>query len=67
MQSPLKISLKLQKWVVYRTILLEHCRSHVGPLFTKHNILNVFDSFKLELGVFMYKHQTKLNKVTSSN
>ena len=31
---------------------------HTGPLFKKHNVLNVFDTFKLKLGVFMYKHQT---------
>ena len=28
---------------------------------------NIFDSFKLELGVFMYKHQTKLLPQTFSN
>ena len=48
---------KLQKWAI-RTISLEHYRSHTGPLFKKYNVLNVFDTFKLELGVFMYKHQT---------
>ena len=26
-------------------------------IFKKYNVLNVFDTFKLELGVFMYKHQ----------
>ena len=54
---------KLQKWAI-RTISLEHYRSHTGPLFKKHNVLNVFDSFKLGLGVFMYKHQTKLLRQT---
>ena len=29
-------------------------------LFIKHKILKVSDTFKLELGVFMYKHQTNL-------
>ena len=47
---------KLQKWAI-RTISLEHYRSNTSPLFKKHNILNPFDTFKLELGVFMYKHQ----------
>ena len=57
---------KLQKWAI-RTILLQHNRSHTGPLFEKYNVLNVFDSFKLELGVFMYKHQTNLLPQTFSN
>ena len=57
---------KLQKWAI-RTISLQHYRSHTGPLFEKYNVLNVFDSFKLELGVFMYKHQTKLLPKTFSN
>ena len=48
---------KLQKWAI-RTISVEHYRSHTGPLLKKYNVLNVFDTFKLELGVFMYKHQT---------
>ena len=57
---------KLQKWAI-RTISLEHYRSHTGPLFKKHNVLNVIDSFKLELGVFMYKHQTNSLPQTFSN
>ena len=62
-----KTFVKLQKWAI-RTISLEHCRSHTGPLLktttttttttTTNNVLNVFDTFKLELGVFMQKHQT---------
>ena len=44
---------KLQKWAV-RIISNSHYRSHSAPLFQKHNILNVYDSYKLELGVFMY-------------
>ena len=51
--------LKLQKWAI-RTISLDHYKSHTGPLFNKHNVLNVFDTFKLELGVFVYKHQANL-------
>ena len=58
--------IKLQKWAI-RTISLEHYRSHTGPLFNKHNILNVFDTFKLELGVFMYKHQANLLPQAFSN
>ena len=50
--------LKLQKWAI-RTISHEHYRCHTGPLFKKHKILTVQDAFKLELGIFMYKHQTK--------
>ena len=57
---------KLQKWAI-RTISSEHYRCHTGPLFIKHNVLNVFDIFKLELGVFMYKHQTKLLPQMFSN
>ena len=40
-----------------RTISNSHFRSHTGPLFSKFNILNVYDTFKLNLGIFMYKHQ----------
>ena len=57
---------KLQKWAI-RIISLEHYRSHTGPLFKKNNVLNIFDTFKLELGVFMYKHQTNLLPQTFSN
>ena len=46
---------KLQKWAV-RIISNSHYRSHSAPLFQKHDILNVHDSYKLELGVFMYKY-----------
>jgi hypothetical protein len=46
---------KLQKWAV-RTISNSHYRSHSEPLFHKYDILNVFDNYKLELGVFMYKY-----------
>ena len=45
---------KLQKWAV-RIISSCHYRSHSAPLFQKHNILNVYNSYKLELGVFMYQ------------
>ena len=29
-----------------------------GPFIKKNKVLNVFDRFKLELEIFMYKHQT---------
>ena len=44
---------KLQKWAV-RIISNSHYRSHSGPLFQKYNILNVYNTYKLEVGVFMY-------------
>ena len=50
---------RLQKWAV-RTISFEHYRCHSNPLFKKHKILNVYDTFKLDLGVFMYKHHAEL-------
>ena len=46
--------LKLQKWAL-RTISNSHYRAHTSPLFVKYNILNVYDMYKLETGVFMYK------------
>ena len=48
---------KLQKWAI-RTISNSHYRSHTGPLFSKFNVLNVHDTFKLNLGIFMYKHHS---------
>ena len=48
---------KLQKWAI-RTISNSHYRSHTGPLFLKHNILNVYDTYQLSIGIFMYKHHT---------
>ena len=48
---------KLQKWAI-RTISNSHYRSHTGPLFSKYNVLNGHDTFKLNLGIFMYKHHT---------
>ena len=49
--------LKLQKWAI-RTISKSHYRSHTEPLFSKYNVLKVNDTFKLNLGIFMYKHHT---------
>ena len=48
---------KLQKWAV-RTISNSHYRSHSAPLFQSLNILNVYDTYKLEVGVFMFRHFT---------
>ena len=48
---------KLQKWAI-RTISNSHYRSHTGPLFSKFNVLNVHDTFKLNLGIFIYKHHS---------
>ena len=47
--------LKLQKWAL-RTISNSHFRTHTDPLFAKYNVLNVYDMYKLETGVFMYKY-----------
>lgn len=49
--------LKLQKWAI-RTISNSYYRSHARPLFSKFNILDVYDTFNLNLGIFMYKHHT---------
>ena len=48
---------KLQKWAI-RTISNSHYRSHTGPLFSKFDILNVHDTFKLNLGLSMYRHHS---------
>ena len=42
----------LQKWAL-RTISNSHYRAHTDPLFVKYNVLNVYDMYKLETGVFM--------------
>ena len=51
---------KFQKWGI-RTISNSHYRSHTGPLFSKFNILNVHDTFKLNLDIFMYIDTTQIN------
>ena len=49
---------ELQKWAI-RTISNSHYRSHKGPLFSKYNVLKLCTcTFKLNLGIFMYKHHT---------
>ena len=45
--------LKLQKCAL-RTISNSHYRAHTDPLFVKYNVLNVYDMYKLDTGVFMY-------------
>ena len=47
--------LKLQKWAM-RTISHSNYRSHTGPLFLDYEILNVYDTYLLNLGIFMFKH-----------
>ena len=49
---------KLQKWAV-RAMSNSHYRSHSKPLFNKYGILNVYDAYKLEVGIFMYKYHTE--------
>ena len=39
-----------------RVISNSHYRSHTASIFQKYNILNVYDSYKLEVGVFMYQY-----------
>lgn len=46
---------KLQKWAL-RTISNSHFRSHTRPLFLNYEILNVFETYKLILRIFMFKH-----------
>ena len=49
--------LKLQKRAV-RIICNSHYLSHSGPLFQALKILTIYDLYKINLGVFMYKHIT---------
>lgn len=46
---------KLQKRAM-RTISNSHFRSHSAPIFKNLKVLNVYDMYKVDLGVFMYKH-----------
>ena len=46
---------KLQKWAV-RSITKSHYRSHSAPLFKQLKILNVYDTYKLEVGFFMFRY-----------
>ena len=57
---------KLQKWAL-RTISNSHYRAHTGPLFVKYNVLNVYDMYKLETGVFMFKYSNNLLPVAFNN
>ena len=47
--------LKLQKWDV-RSITKSLYRSHSAPLFKQLKILNVYDTYKLEVSVFMFRY-----------
>ena len=49
--------LNFKKWAV-QTISNSRYRSHSAPLFQSLNILNVYDTYKLEVGVFMFRHFT---------
>ena len=46
---------KLQKWAI-RVISNSYYYSHTASIFQKYNILNVYDSYKLEVVVFMYQY-----------
>ena len=48
---------KLQKKAL-RIISNSHYLSHSAPLFKEYNLLNVYDTYELELTSFMYKHFT---------
>ena len=48
---------KLQKKAV-RILSNSNYLSHSAPLFKKHNLLNVYDTYHLEICTFMYKHFT---------
>ena len=56
--------LKLQKWAV-RSITKSHYRSFSAPLFKQLKILDVYDTYKLEVGVFMWSQimNSSINKV----
>lgn len=49
--------IKLQKRAV-RIICNSHYLSHSGPLFLELKILTIYDMYKFDLGIFMYKHIT---------
>ena len=49
--------LKLQKKAL-RIISNSNYLSHSAPIFKNYNLLNVSDSYELELSTFMYKHFT---------
>ena len=56
-KSNLENIYKLQKKAV-RIMSKSNYLSHSAPLFKKHNLLNVYDAYYLELCTFMYKHST---------
>ena len=46
---------KLQKWAI-RAISNSSYRSHSKPLFYRYNKLNIYDAYKLQIGIFIYKY-----------
>ena len=48
---------KLQNWVLR---IISNSHYHSTPLFHKYDILNVYDMYKLEVGVFMYRYFANL-------
>ena len=50
---------KLQKRAL-RIISNSHYLSSSKPLFEKYNVLNIFDMYKRETGIFMYKYRNNM-------
>ena len=50
---------KLQKRAL-RIISNSHYLSSSKPLFAKYNVLNIFDMYKKETGIFMYKYKNDM-------
>ena len=50
---------KLQKRAL-RIISNSHYLSSSKPLFDKYNVLNIFDMYKKEVGIFMYKYRNNM-------
>ena len=50
---------KLQKRAL-RIISNSHYLSSSKPLFEKYNVLNIFDMYKKETGIFMYKYRNNM-------
>lgn len=48
---------KLQKKAL-RMISKSHFLSHSAPIFKEYNLLNVYDTYELDMGTFMYKYFT---------
>ena len=50
---------KLQKHAL-RIISNSHYISSLKPLFDKYDVLNIFDMYKKEVGIFMYKYRNSM-------